>query len=468
MIAQKPPETKAFLDSFDDAGVFNCGDFNLLKVAQDAVLRKVGSGNNRTYFDKPPVFIKLLFSFKQIFRNKISISPSRSNLTILAAVPSRTIAVPGSSEQNQFLGRILEYIPANKVHFLSMANDAGKSALPDVTNHQIMHSFEYARFAYWELQFLKDMNSCFLRLKAETRFDEESLRHIRTGFDEFWRKYRAFRKYLSNFEFTKALLIPGYHSEHAIAAMQSLGVEVIELQHGVITTASHFYCYPEKIKPVSHKALFANQVWLFGAFWKQELLKGFEYDASQLHVLGDYFFRPTHPPSGLKSLEAFEQRFKTRILIGTQKKRHEVFNDLISTLSEKYTSRMPDVGLVIKLHPAESTDLYSSLSHLPNVLLAEASLDFLYPRCHVYISMYSNTLFEATRVSKLKKFVLESPETIDFVNGVVSTGVAIRLEPGDDPLEMSHDTVNAPPEAFFQPEINKNLLESLIVSAEKQ
>jgi len=461
MNAPKPPVTQTFLDSFEDAEVFNCGDFNLIKVAQDAVLRKVGSANHRTYFDQPPTLIKLLFSFKQLFRNKIRISPSHNNPGILAAVPSRTITVPGSGEHHQFLGRILKLIPRNQVHILSMSGDASKTTLPDIAHDQVMRSLEYDRFAFWELQFLKDLNTCFLRLQTETRFDEESLRHIRTGFDEFWRKYRAFRKYFSNFDFTKALLIPGYHSEHVIAALQSLNVEVIELQHGVITTASHFYCYPKKIQPVSRKALFANQVWLFGSFWKEELLKGYEYEASQLHVIGDYFVRSTHPPEDMKPLESFEQRFKIRILVGTQKKRHKVFNDLICNLSEKYKAQRPDVGIVVKRHPAESEDLYSSLRQLPNVLLSDANLDFLYPRCNVYISMYSNTIFEAARVAQLKKFVLESPDTIDFVNGVVSTGVATRIKPGDDPLEMDYEVLSTPSEAFFQPEISQDLLRTL-------
>jgi len=460
MIAHKPPVTKAFLDSFDDAGVFNCGDFNLVKVAQDAILREVGKANHHTYFDKPPFLVKLWFRFKQGSRKKIEISSIKDSPRLLAVVPPRSL-VSGGKEKNQYLGNIFEVIPRSKMHLLYLPGKECPAISPEITHQQVIYHFEYETLEPWEFQFLKDLNSCLKRIKKETSLNRENLRHVLVGFDEFWRKYRAFRKYFSNYQFNEAILIPGYYTEHIIAALKSFNVKVIELQHGVITTASHFYCYPEKIKPVARKAFFADQVWLFGNYWKKELLKGYEFEEGQIHIIGDYFVRSASPPADLLSLEAFEDKFKFRVLVGTQTKRHQAFNVLIRKLSEKYLQHRPEVGILVKRHPAESADLYSDVVHLPNVFLAESNLDFLYPRCHAYISMYSYTLFEACRIPQLKKFVLESPETIDFVNGIVATGVAVRLKPDEDPLELKSETDEVIPENLFTPDVNYSLLNQL-------
>lgn len=458
----KPPSSVAFFDAFEDATIFDCGDINLLKVAQDAVVRSLGKNIHRTYFNQSFSVIYIWLFFKRLRRKaRVLTLPNTASPKILVMIPPRFVYGTEGKNELQYLGKILNKIPRDKMHLLYTHYSPDCPIEADGVVQKIIESYEHHALENWEKKFLNELNQCFKRIQSQARFSVEQINDIRVGFDEFWRKYRAIKKYLSAFEFSKSIVIPGYQTEHVIAALRSFNTEVIEIQHGVITTSSPFYCYPKKVKPVALRALFADKIWLFGKFWKKELLKGSEYDETQMEILGDYFVRNVHPPKDVSILNAFEQKFEKRILIGTQTKRHEAFNQMIKHLSAKYLQQKPKVGILVKRHPAETPELYASLSLLPNVLIVEASLDFLYPRCAAYVSMYSNTLFEAVRFYPLQLFVLESPETVDLVNGIVSTGVAKRIQLEDDPIESEAAQEKLHPDDFFDSEMNITLIEEL-------
>lgn len=466
---RKPPVSERFLQAFDDPAIFDCGEINLLKVVQDALIREVGNKQTRwpkTWFDQPRWMLHGMFFAKRLLKGTAHFEPAPElkKRSLMAIVPPRFVPNEQGQSDLQYLGRIFNHIPREKMVLMYVSPVRPMPVKPDITKEQADATLNNHTPDSWEWQFIEDLANCYHRICSEGRFTKEEQAHIHVGMDEFWQNFRAMDRYLSMLNLRKALLIPGYYMEFLVAALKKHNVEVIELQHGVITEASHFYCYPEKIKSVQKRALFPDRIWLFGESWKQQLQKGVGFEASQMEVFGDYFVRYAAPPSKPERLDRFVKKFSERLLVGTQTKRHEQFNRMVRNLATRYGDAKPQVGIVVKPHPAEDPELYRGLEEFPNVLITDASLDYLYPRCTAYVSMYSNTLFEAARHQHLKIFVLHSPETAEFTEGIVASGVALRMNEDDNPLELSEPTplISRPqPDHFFREELNVRLLKDL-------
>lgn len=458
----KPPVTERFLAAFDDPAVFDCAGVNLLKVAQDALIRELGKSGHRTYFNQPKPVIYAWLAANRLRKRKNTAFRENDKKPVFTLVPPRNVKGTDGEYRQQYMGKIFGSLPREMVHMVYMTGNGGDEITAEDRHENIVATMAWEKLLADDFTMIKGLRNCLLRLKNETRFTREELKHIQVGFNEFWLKYRAFRNYLNGFSFKKALIIPGYYTEHVIAALRHHRIKVIEIQHGVITQASHFYCYPEKIRPVADKALFADEVWLFGSFWKDQLLQGAEYRENQLRIIGDYFVRAEGSPNNSEALDKFAEKYLEWVLVGTQTKRHATFLNLIKQLSQRYLSERKNTGIVVKLHPAEDPVLYDSLRGLPNVLFAETSLESLYPRCRAYVSMYSNTLFEAARHPGVALFVLESEETKEFVEAIAATGVAQKLNPDEDPLSFPAIGTPADPQSYFAPDINVSLIKSLL------
>lgn len=458
---QKPPESERFLAAFEDPHIFDCGAFNLLKVAQDAILRQVGSKAGRTYFDQPRALIRAYFALKRLR------SPRKLNLdrwadkTLLAALPPRFVEREEGPAQ-LYLDNLAPHLRPCEPLLMYLHGAKKMSVPPDVDKATIDKAFGAEPMDDVQWQFITDLNACYGRISSSGWFSPRALKHIRVGFDEFWRNFRAMDAFIAGLQLKHAMLVPGYYTEYLIAALKKHNVEVIELQHGVITPASHFYCYPKKVAPVADRALFADRIWTFGAFWKSQLLRGIGFNADQIQVLGDYFVRRVQAPAALTELEKFEKCYTERVLVGTQTKRERHFIQLVGALSDRYVTDRPSAGIIVKPHPAENPALYEALARRDNVLITDASLDFLYPRVGAYVSMYSNTLFEAARHKELRIFVLMAEETAAFVRGVAESGVAKILHSDDDPLaEAGGQSDRVAELEFFRPTLNEALLKDL-------
>lgn len=453
------------MDAFDDPEVFDCGEFNLLKVAQDALIREVANKPSKvvkTYFDKPKWFLMLYFRLKSLLKGSgLRGHRDWSNRKVLAIVPPRFIPGEDGERKQLYLGRIFSEIPREQMVLMYLQEDKSAPIPPDVSKLQVTEAFDAAVPDSEEWEVLRNLNNCFKLLKRKNLFSSEDLEHIKVGFDEFWRNYRVMDRFAGELLVKTALLIPGYYTEFLIAALKKHRIEVVELQHGVITPASHFYIYPPKIKSVVNRALFPDRIWTFGEFWKAQLLKGIGYEPDQIQVLGDYFVRQVQPPAQVDDFVDFKKRFSKLLLVGTQTKRHAHFNRFVEQLSKKYASQNAGIGIVVKPHPAEDTALYAEISERENVLFVEASLDFLYPQCDAYVSMYSNTLFESLRHKQLQRFVLMSDDTLELAKGIAESGVARLLREDEDPFEMEGKSDEVDVSYFFQSELNTDLLKRL-------
>ena len=444
---KKPEITQRFFEAFDDPKVFDCGEFNLLKVAQDALKRKVGEkpqGIFKTHFDKNKTTLQLIYTLKFKRKDKSAREKllqklnANSNKKIGAIVPERYTQTEDGEMVHTYLGRFFEQVPREDFFLAYAAKPKIKALIPETFYEEIFQAFEADIPDRNEWKLIRNLQQCYKRVRKETRFSEEELRDIKVGMDEFWKNYRVWEKVFRHLRLEKALIIPGYQTENIIAALRINGVYVIEPQHGMITTSSHFHVYPQIVRPVRKKALFADEEWVFGEFWKEQLLKGAEFDESQVKILGDYFIRNTTETSDNKEkLNAFKSRFEKLVLIGTQTNRHPYFIEYVKFLAPLYLKKRPEVGIVVKPHPIEKQDVYKSISDFDNVFFCHMNLDYLYQHCDTYLSMYSNTLYEASKHRHLKLFALSVPEWSELVEDVVKSGVAKKVTKGTDVLDVS-------------------------------
>ncbi|TVR37407.1 MAG: hypothetical protein EA392_12840 [Cryomorphaceae bacterium] len=465
MQLQKPPVSERFLASFDDPGVFDCEGFNLLKVAQDSVFRRIGEHDRTTYIGQSFAKISLrLFLSKLRARLRgvrgLHRPRTKKKPDLMYLVPPRFVDVEGVLK-HQYLSKLTEKLKREEYYVVYLRGKANGEPSADAHIGEIIASGRNLKLNAHDRKMISGFRRILQRVPERTTLTREDVRHIEAGLDEFWQAYRAVRAYLELTEPSMVVMAPGYYTEYFIAAARSLQIKVIELQHGVITPASHFYVYPQKIKPVAKRALFADEVWLFGNYWKEQLQQGAEYEPGQIKVFGDYFLRNPMPGQDADELARFSEKYSTRVLVGTQNLRHVAFNELIGSLSKRYLKENPETGIVIKLHPAEAPALYADVTGLPNVLVCSSSLDYLYGKCQYYVSMYSNTLFEATRFPGLKRAVLHSDKMAAFVEAIAALGVAAKMHADEDPMKLDYPSQAFNPDHFFQKELNHELLQVL-------
>jgi hypothetical protein len=448
-----------FFTQFKDLTVFDCGKFNLSKVVIDSFFRKIGNKHTSFIeFDKPKLMVRLLRFYKRkAGKKEIPFTPDRDK-KIIAVVPARYVNNSLGEAKHLYLERIYETIGIEnlvEVNLLPKVNS--------INGHNI--SEIYARYKNSALStedkmFLKKLKRCYKSIVSGNKLTSTQLKDLKAGFDRFWKDYKIWCDFLREHRFQKAILIPGYQTEAIIAALKSNNVEVIELQHGVISPSSNFHVYPEAIQPAANRALFPDKVWLFGNFWKSLLLEGYEYKAEQLEVIGDYFYK--HHEELTDEQQAFIEevkKFKKIILIGTQYRRTRYFLDYISNYLIHHIDA--DTVLVIKPHPLEEANSYSVLEKHHQVKIATTSLDALYPIANVYVSIYSNTYFEASKYKHLTCFALYNEEWKSLIDDIVQLEVAHKLLPTENPLSKVDSIIVAEnKEAYFE-SFNPGLLKNL-------
>ena len=439
-----------FYEAFDDATVFDCQDFNLLKVVQDGLKVRYGF---RSYFGLPIMLLKGLQFLK---RGK---SWLKGDSGLFNSFPPAGLA-----------GRPYLLLDAGR----SLMDEVGKPVstyfnriLSTLGRENCILGMHYAResqieydFAgkdyYWHVHLIplrkeggglyQDLCSTFARIREQTRFSAPELQQIKCAFQRFWESYRLWHVLISRLDPRVCYFVCHHHFEGLILALNRTQVTAIELQHGLIAEANIFYIYPPKVRHVVSRALFPDKIFVYGDFWKDRLLGGVEYSPDQVDVLG-YYLHENHQEN-----EAFAKYIATKaaggkqvILVTTQTDLHEYYIRYITWLAHDVANRQLKACIIVKTHPSEDPSLYAQLNDLPQTEVIQANLDDVLRAADIQVSIYSATLYEACRFG-LANFSLNVDALADHVDAVVASGVAVRLEIDQNPLDLmekNRQTVNA-------------------------
>lgn len=170
-------------------------------------------------------------------------------------------------------------------------------------------------------------------------------------------------------------------------AARSLGIPIVELQHGTMGPYHVAYNYPDGIR----SEVFPDYLFTWGEFWKETAR--FPISASNVISTGFPFFESEVAKS------VADKRSKTRVLVISQ----GTIGDRLANLVLEMAARTDasEIQFVFKLHPAEyayATNKYERLYSAPRVTVVDSDRTKLYDlfaMCTHVIGTYSTAIVEA-------------------------------------------------------------------------
>lgn len=130
----------------------------------------------------------------------------------------------------------------------------------------IKNKFNLFKFSIKDKEYLKNLRKYFGKEAGIEKLEvlsEKTLKKILTNFESEYKYYTNFFKVKQP---EKIYIICSYGKEALIAAAQNLNIEVIELQHGVMTKYHFGYNFPNVKIPY-----FPDKLFLWGEYWKDNV-----------------------------------------------------------------------------------------------------------------------------------------------------------------------------------------------------
>lgn len=250
----------------------------------------------------------------------------------------------------------------------------------------IKNKFNLFKFSIKDKEYLKNLRKYFGKeagIKKLEVLSEKTLKKILTNFESEYKYYTNFFKIKQP---EKIYIICSYGKEALIAAAQDLDIEVIELQHGVMTKYQIGYNFPEVKIPY-----FPDKLLLWGEYWKAnvDLPKNVK-----IELYGYPYLKRQY-----KKYKNIEKNLNQVIFIsqGTIGKK-------LSEKATEFAKENPDLKVIYRLHPGEFLrwkkeykDLYENRS-LKNLEISDNNDKNLYEylfESEYLIGVYSAVIFEA-------------------------------------------------------------------------
>ncbi|MCX7697959.1 MAG: hypothetical protein N2114_00635 [Candidatus Goldbacteria bacterium] len=450
---------KKFYSTITDISLFDGYTLNALKIVLDGLkVNYVKKYNQRITFDKSLftyIFFHVLKNLTHVAKNFKKEESQLSPFSVDTLFFSNNIRFLKSKDrlnnyqyQPFLFSKIASIINKDRTVHLT-------GRLPQEIKKQnyTFNYIEYSKCNYLKnnvftkkhFSLRKELKFIFNKLKRSGLFSDLDIKNIGIAFQKFLYEYTIYSQILNKYPSVKIIIIEQhYHNESLIYAAKERGIRIIELQHGIISTKDIFYVFPAQVKPFVHKALFPDEIFVFGNYWRKILLNGCEFNDNNIHVIGDF-------TSQLKELDSLVNdteiesiiKFKEHnniILITTQTFMHSIYCTYVEKLSEILNSKYPDWKIIVKIHPNESKDLYHSLLKLSNVYITDYfNLHFLFSLTNIHISVYSTTLFEALKYPNIKNFTLESTIANDYREEIIQNHIAYPLLECDDPIQQNYN-----------------------------
>ena len=430
---------KDFYNRIGDGSLFDCGQVNLLKVVLD--------GLHVRYADKGPVNTPLFGSlgahkrFLFLRRTKMRLKGEAAKAQALHAqllqargkeflvvdLSGRFVLDDSGRPRSLYYDRVLQALGRSRSFFVL---ESGKTP-------QFPFDLHYPRISRWlqqqamsaEDQTLRQqLRDTYSRISGSGIFSARELANIRVAFQLFFDYYRAWYAIVAALRPRVLVFDQHYHREGLLLAMKRQGVHTVELQHGLIAEEDIF---PDAVRGVIRRALFADRILVYGEFLKQRLLKGCEYPEQRIGTIGYYHFESTQEDSALRErLQKFKGADQL-LLVTTQTNLHSYFIACVEGLAKDIAAKKLPWKIVVKPHPAEKKGIYDQLEAFDSVKIVDANLEQLFPLSDLHLSIYSTTLFDAIRFG-VKSYAVYIPEYGDYVDAMIAAGVAERTEPGTD------------------------------------
>lgn len=197
--------------------------------------------------------------------------------------------------------------------------------------------------------------------------------------------YVVYRVLLYPFSFEKAYVVSAYSNSEVCAVLKQMGVQVIEVQHGLIGSTHRGYNYSIKnpLLPTPH------QVSVYSDFWKQELQAAGYFSSEQIVINQRLKYK-------LAQYENIAFDFQYIVFTG-QGLLQEKIIDFIS----EFDSIKSKLHLVYVPHPNEDAEYISRImtatksDRVHFVLNMSTTTERLIMGCQAHLSIYSSCHFDS-------------------------------------------------------------------------
>jgi hypothetical protein len=448
-----------FYSKFEDLALLDCQDFNVLKIVLDGLkVDYLKRGKYKTYLFYPS-FIHRLYLFlkriKSIKKSRFKELKKYANRKYLIVDPARY----KKSNDNSVVSTYFHHFYQQLSDFTSVSEHYNKHQLFDFSLQELHQELMFEPLSKDEIRLRKELKSCYTRITQLNKFSNDDLENIRIAFDQFFKSYRSNDRIIKVLKPELAYLVCHYHKEGLMLALKRNGVKSIELQHGLIAPEDIFYIFPDRVKCIKEKALFADEIWVYGDFWKQRLLKGAEYAENQIKVVGYYQYENRSVPDIIANQLTLLKNDKKVLLFTSQVTLAKEVSEYLLFLANDIKKKQLDYVIWLKMHPSENKNMYATLDGVDNIVIVEENPEYLFAYANLVVSVFSTTLYDAFRYN-LPCFSLYIKEFADYVNSVVESGVAELIYNDQNPIEFLSNSSKANVSEYYQ-ECDKNDLKKI-------
>jgi len=270
-----------------------------------------------------------------------------------------------------------------------------------------------------------------------------------------------FKKYVELFEKRKPKMIfvvVSYENLSIVAAAKSLGIEVIELQHGTITDYHLGYSYPEKTRLNGEIPYFPDKILTFGDYWindetcpisKENIIPiGFSYFEYQSR---DYI-----------DMDPIENQ----VLFISQ----GVIGKYLSQIAFEFAKSQKDFKIIYKLHPGEYAtwrENYpelveaSTFANFEVIDSSEIPLYELMAKSNYQVGAFSTAIYEGLMFN-CKTFIVDVPGT-EYLNDLIEKNYVFKIRDVDELIDNFNGFQPTDYDKnFFFKKFDKELLKSVI------
>jgi len=268
-------------------------------------------------------------------------------------------------------------------------------------NHIIIYSFLIAPLVLIFSKFKKNTHiECdnIISYLKENDFNitKDELEYIHKNFIV---KYTLYNLFLKPLKIKKAFVVSAYSNTELISVLTKRGVEIIEIQHGLIGSMHRGYNYATKDKLLPTP----NKIYVYNEFWKQELINAAYYRNEQIEIKGRLKYKLID-----KNLQMYNNKF---IVFtgqgGFYEEIRELFNHSLAFLQKE------KIKLIYLPHPNETI---KDITNLKSNIIVSEFLKILEHKQYIteqyiyssiaHISVYSSCHFDAIHY-KNKTFVFD-------------------------------------------------------------
>lgn len=444
-----------FYSRIDDFTLFDCDEVNLLKVVLDGLKVNYSlRGKVRSSVFYPTfiynIFLLLKRTFHRTGNQKIIetfISESKGKEILLHDIGRFT---KGDKPKSVYFNRITNELPEDKILEIFDSHYLTEKLL----TKKILNHYQNLSLSKEEKQLRQQLINTYKKINKAALFNKQELRNIKFAIHKFFQDYKAWSRLLLEIKSIKqCILICHYHKEGQILALKRNNIKVIELQHGLIAEQDIFYVLPKTAETVINRSLFADEIWIYGEYWKSVLEKGCEYKTPNIKVIGYY-----HNLQLNSNLTDLYKLIKDRhpVIVTTQTFLHGQYIEIVNYLLKN--SKLfghDDILILLKPHPFEDENIYQEAFAVnKNVQVVTYPIENIFEVCKTHVSIYSTTLFDALRHG-VSNYVVEVPECKDYSDAILKIGIADKINMETNQMEVYRTNFDT---SYFYKEFNPEIL----------